>query len=158
MQRSSLYVPLIGLALLCAAPWVRAQTVPPLPSVAGVELAADPDKVRSRLGAPEHQSESLGLRFWDYPRRGVTVIWREGEARVHGIVVSRSTAGDIGGVRVGDAESRLREVWGTAVRVRQGGRFVDFAGENWVLSAEVKEGRVVQMTLMRPIDHSSDMW
>lgn len=88
------------------------------------------------------------MRFWDYAHRGITVVWQDGEAGVLGIVVCAPAAGTIGGVRVGDSEGLLRRQWGTPVRVRQGGRFLDFVGARWVLSIEVRQGSVVQMTLM----------
>ena len=89
------------------------------------------------------------MRFWDYPGRGISVIWQEGEPSVHGVVVTRPDAGDVGGVKVGDSEATLRAVWGTPVRVRQEGRFLDFVGDRWVLSAELHDGHVVELTLMR---------
>lgn len=88
------------------------------------------------------------MRFWDYERRGLTIVWREGGTGVLGIVARTQAAGAIGGVRVGDSEARLRRQWGTPARARQEGRFLDFVGAQWVLSIEVRSGHVVQMTLM----------
>jgi hypothetical protein len=67
---------------------------------------------------------------------------------VQGIVVRRSTAGRVRGITVGDSEVRLRNVWGSPARVRQGGRFLDFIGAGWVLSAELRDGSVVEVTIM----------
>jgi len=120
----------------------------PAPQLAGVALGSTPQSVRTVLGPPDRQEASLGLRFWGYERRGITLIWRDGEAGVHGIVASRSEAGDVEGVRVGDRESDMRRKLGEPARVRQGGRFLDWVGANWVLSVELHEGRVVEMTLL----------
>lgn len=134
-------------SLLVAAAAVTAGQ-DPAPQVAGVSLGSTPQSVRSVLGSPDRQQESLGLRFWDYEQRGITLIWREGESGVHGIVASRAEAGDVEGVRVGDRERELRGKLGAPARVRQGGRFLDFIGASWVLSIEVRRGRVVEITLL----------
>lgn len=89
------------------------------------------------------------MRFWDYQRRGLTVIWRDDDEGVSGIVVSRAGAGPIDGVKIGDAAIVIGERWGPPARVRGEGRFLDHFGAGWVLSAEVSEGQVVHLTLMR---------
>jgi len=118
------------------------------PQLAGVSLGTTPQGVRSVLGPPDRQQESLGMQFWDYEQRGITLIWREGESGVHGIVASRAEAGDVEGVRVGDRAGEMRGKLGAPARVRQGGRFLDFIGASWVLSIEVRRGRVVEITLL----------
>jgi hypothetical protein len=104
--------------------------------------------VQSLLGQPDRKQESIGMRFWDYGRRGITVVWREGDPGVQGVIASRGEAGDAGGVRVGDSEATVRKQWGVPARERQQGRFLDFFGPRWVFSVEVRGGTVVQMTLM----------
>ena len=118
------------------------------PSVAGVALGMSVYQARGVVGEAERETESLGMRFWEYPRRGVTLIWKEAEGGVQGIVASRGAAGAVQGVSVGDTEPVLRQRWGHPARVRQDGRFLDFVGAGWVLSAEVKEGTIVEITLM----------
>ena len=135
-------------------PWVLCLTVgftvqSAAPHVAGIGLGATAPAVRAALGTPDREQQSLGLRFWDYNGRGITLIWQEGDAGVHGIQVTRPAAGDLGGVKVGDSENTLRKAWGVPARVRQDGRYVDFVGDQWVLSAELSRGKIAQMTLMR---------
>jgi hypothetical protein len=123
--------------------------VAPAPTLGGVRLGGTVREVRARLGAPDRTQEAIGLRFWNYEDRGLTVIWREGEPGVHGIVATRAAAGDVRRIRVGDSESALRREWGTPARERQSGRFLDYVGADWVLSVEVRSGAIVEMTLVR---------
>lgn len=118
------------------------------PSVAGVALGMTVEQARGAVGRAERESESLGMRFWEYPRRGMTLIWREGNAGVQGIVVNSARAGEARGIKVGDSEEVLRRQWGTPARVRQEGRFLDFIGAGWVLSAELRQRSVVEITIM----------
>jgi hypothetical protein len=118
------------------------------PRVAGVALGTTSMDVRTSLGKPDREQESLGMRFWDYTHRGVSVIWREGNRGVHGIVVSRVGA-DVSGIKVGDAEIVVRSTLGVPARVRQDGRFLDYVGVDWVLSIELVNGSVSQITLLR---------
>ena len=119
------------------------------PRIAGVALGTLSPGVRGLLGKPDREQESLGMRFWDYTRRGLTVIWQDGDRGVQGIVVTRPDAGDVSGVKVGDAETHVREALGAPARVRQNGRFLDYVGSDWVLSIELNQGMVVQITLLR---------
>jgi hypothetical protein len=89
------------------------------------------------------------MRFWDYSGRGITVIWRDGDRGVQGIVVSRTNAGDVRGVKVGDSESSVRKALGVPARTRQDGRFLDYVGAAWVLSFDLIQGSVAQITLLR---------
>lgn len=146
MDRRSIGGPLGAAALVLALAMGIAQSRPP--SVAGISLGMSPEQAREAVGKADREEESLGMQFWEYTRRGMTLIWKEGSDGVQGIVVSRAGAGDVGGVRIGDAATSLREHWGTPARVRQEGRFLDFIGARWVLSAELKEGTVVEITLM----------
>jgi hypothetical protein len=111
-------------------------------------LQMSPEAVMSALGAPVAEEASLGMRFWGYGARGITVIWRNDAPGVSAIVLSKRTAGDIRGVRVGDSRSAISANWGQPVRVRSGGRFLDFAGRKWTLSAEIANGRAVEITLL----------
>ena len=117
------------------------------PWVAGIGIGSTTAAVRSRLGSPDRQEESLGLRFWEYSKRALTVIWRDDTTGVQGIVVRGQAAGSLGGIQVGDATSSLQQRWGVPTRVRQDGRYMDFVGNRWVLSAEVAGGHVVSLTL-----------
>ena len=138
-------VVIMGLAL--ARGESVAQNVPP--RIGGVELGTMSNVVRTALGRPDREQESLGMRFWDYTGRGITVIWKEGDRGVHGIVVSRADGGDVAGVKVGDREQDVRKTWGAPARVRQDGKFMDYVGADWVLSIELRQGSVVQMSLLR---------
>jgi hypothetical protein len=100
------------------------------------------------LGGPEVQQTSLGMRFWEYRARGITVIWRDDASGAHGIVVSKRIAGEMNGVRVGDAARNISSHWGPTARIRQSGRFLDFSGNGWTLSAEIAGGRAVEITLL----------
>lgn len=118
------------------------------PTVAGIGLGASPPLVLQVLGQPDQRQQSLGMRFWDYGRTGMTVVWREETGGVHGIVLRKREAGELGGIRVGDGADAVRAVWGTPARVRHEGRFLDFVGHGWTLSVEVMQGRVIEITLM----------
>ena len=52
---------------------------------------------------------SLGMRFWEYRARGITVIWRDDAPGSHGIVVSKRIAGEMNGVRVGTSTRSARK-------------------------------------------------
>jgi hypothetical protein len=118
------------------------------PAVAGVTLGMSAEAVRRAVGRPELEQVSLGMRFWEYRRRGITLIWREDVPVVHGVVVSSPEAGAVDGVRVGDPATELRVHWGPPARVRVDGRFHDFTRRTWTVSAEVADGRVVEITLL----------
>ena len=119
------------------------------PVVAGVRLGDGPSTVRERIGEPDRRQQSLGLEFWDYDRRGLSLIWNldrpGGELRV--IVLKTPETGAIEDIRVGDRQALLRPRWGAPARVRQEGRFVDFTRTSWVLTAELRDGRVVEITV-----------
>jgi hypothetical protein len=142
---------LATLALLVAT---SARVPGQAPSVAGVSLGMAPGEVTAVLGAPELQEQSLGMRFWEYPRRGITVIWHDDAPGVRAIVLSKRNAGEIRGVRVGDLTRAVSDSWGPPVRVRSAGRFLDFAGRTWTLSAEIAKGKAIEITLLAA--HSGD--
>ena len=141
-----LYVPLVGglLLLETALGHAHAQS----PSVAGIALGMLPQEVSAVLGAPEIRQQSLGMRFWEYRARGLTVIWRDDLPGVSAIVLTKRKAGEIRGVRVGDNGRAVAGNWGPPVRVRSGGRFLDFAGPAWTLSAELANGKAIEITLL----------
>lgn len=117
------------------------------PEVAGVWFGDRPDAVRARLGEPEHKQLSLGLEFWDYNRHGLSVIWDRDRPALRVIVVKTQQAAVVQGVRVGDSVSVVRAQWGEPARARQHGQFVDFTRAEWVQTAELRRGRVVEITL-----------
>jgi len=119
-----------------------------LPRVGGVALGDSAAAVLAALGEPQHRQQSLGLRFWDYPRLGISLTWDKDDARVRVIVLSAPRAGEVEGVRVGDSVVVLRSRWGSPARVRQTGRFLDFVRHGWTCTAEVRQGRVVEITLL----------
>lgn len=117
------------------------------PRVAGITLGDSMPAVLRALGAPDHRQESLGFRFWDYRRRGLSVTWDKTDGRVHVIVVADAGAGAVAGVRVGDPVATVRAQWGTAARLRDHGRFMDFIRRGWTCTADVRHGRVTEITL-----------
>ena len=117
------------------------------PEVGGVWFGDRPDAVRARLGEPEHKQLSLGLEFWDYDRQGLSLIWDRDRPALRVIIVKAQQAGVVQGVRVGDSASVVRAQWGEPARERQNGQFVDFPRVEWVQTAELKRGRVVEITL-----------
>jgi len=133
---------------LLATPLAMPSAQVKAPAVAGVTLGMTPRDVGAMLGSPDRQQTSLGMRFWEYPGRGITVIWREDAPGVNAIVVSKRGAGVVREVRVGDATQQVFASWGTPVRVRNSGRFIDFVGRGWTLSAEIANGRAVEITLL----------
>jgi hypothetical protein len=117
-------------------------------TVAGIGLGDQAASVLERLGRADRQQKSLGMSFWEYDARGITLIWKDRSAGVQGIVVSKPAAGALDEVRVGDAAAVARARWGSPVRVRQEGRFLDFVRPGWTLSVEVVDGRIVEITLL----------
>jgi hypothetical protein len=120
------------------------------PSIAGVGLGDTAPEVVRVIGRPDRESITLGIRFWDYKARALTVIWRDGEPGLQGLVARGPEAGRVQGVRVGDPADAARRTWGEPTRVRQEGRFVDFVRPDWVISVELAEGKVRELTVMRP--------
>ncbi len=140
----------LALSALClsVAPKTIASAQGRPPAVAGISLGMSAAEVRVALGKPEVQQTSLGMSFWEYRARGITVIWRDDVSGAHGIVVSKRIAGEMNGIRVGDAARNISSQWGPTVRIRRSGRFLDFSGNGWTLSAEIAEGRAVEITLL----------
>jgi hypothetical protein len=143
----------VGLVLLLVG-WAgsaRGQTaesgVDP-PRIGGVALGDSAAAVLTALGDPQHRQQSLGLRFWDYPRMGISLTWDKDDDRVRVIVLSSPRAGEVDGVRVGDSVVVLRRRWGSPARVRQKGRFLDFVRHGWTCTAELRQRRVVEITLL----------
>lgn len=120
------------------------------PSIAGVGLGDTAPEVVRVIGRPDREVETLGLRFWDYKARALTVIWHDGEPGLQGLVARGRESGRVEGIQVGDAAASARRAWGEPSRVRQDGRFVDFIRARWVISIEVADGRVRELTVMRP--------
>jgi hypothetical protein len=133
--------------ILAVAGLAPAQTGPP--RIAGIALGSTAAEVVRAVGRPDRDDESLGIRFWDYKARGLTLMWHEGEVGLQGFVLRDASAGPLEGVRVGDTIAVLDRKWGTPSRVRQEGRYRDFAHAEWVISAEVARGRVMSLTVLR---------
>jgi hypothetical protein len=119
------------------------------PHVGGVGLGDLRATVLQALGPPERRQTSLGFLFWDYPARGMSLMWDRDSDGVRVIVMRTPAAGAVEGVRVGDRATLARERWGTPTRVRQEGRFLDFVRQSWICSVEVSGGKITEMTLMR---------
>jgi hypothetical protein len=143
----------LALLLVGWAGSARGQTAVPdahvdLPRVGGLVLGDSASAVLTALGNPEHRQESLGLRFWDYPRRGMSLTWDKDDGRVHVIVLSKRSTGEVVGVRVGDSAATIQARWGAPARARERGRFLDFVRHGWTCTAEMKQGIVVEITLL----------
>jgi hypothetical protein len=143
----------LALLLVGWAGSARGQTAVPdahvdLPRVGGLVLGDSASAVLTALGNPEHRQESLGLRFWDYPRRGISLTWDKDDGRVRVIVLSKRSTGEVVGVRVGDSAATIQARWGAPARARERGRFLDFVRHGWTCTAEMKQGIVVEITLL----------
>lgn len=117
------------------------------PVVGGVSVGDSAAAVRAALGQPGKRQESFGFVVWEYPERGLMLMWDREERTVRVMVLSRPAAGGVDGVRVGDAGSTLRQRWGSPARVRQDGRFLDFVRHRWTVTAELVGGVVKEITL-----------
>lgn len=113
----------------------------------GIALGDSAGAVLHLLGAPDRRQESLGLRFWDFSTRGVSLTIDKADDRVHVIILTNSEAGAIDGVRVGDPAMSVRPHWGSPARVREHGRFLDFIRRGWTCTAELQRSSVVEITL-----------
>ncbi len=133
------------LAAVCVGALVVGQEPP---RIAGVVLGDSAAHLRASLGAPDRREISLGFEFWEYERRGIRVVLDRDVGRIRAVVLRTRRAGGVEGVRVGDPAGRARARWGPTARVRQGGRFVDFVRAGWAHSAEMRDGRVVEITVL----------
>jgi hypothetical protein len=119
------------------------------PRVSGTTIGDTQSDVVAALGDPDRKDDALGLQFWHYTQRQLTVLWREGEGEAHGIVVGGANAGAVDTVSVGETREAAIRAWGVPARIRQDGRYLDYVGSHWVLTLEVWHDTVVQMTLLR---------
>ena len=138
--------------LLLSGSGAAAQTTPErgavdAPRIAGIALGDSVPGVLRALGQPDRRQESLGFRFWDYRSRAMSLTWDRTDDRVHVVVVSDSMAGAVDGVRVGDPATAVARRWGSPARVRAHGRFLDFVRRGWTCTAEVRDGRVAEITM-----------
>jgi hypothetical protein len=117
--------------------------------VGGVSLGDSTATVLAVLGKPEHRQQLLGFVTWEYPTRGLTLMWDRDQHTVRVMVVVKRRVGAVAGVRVGDPSSVARAEWGEPVRVRQDGRFLDFLHPAWAATAEVVKGKIVEITMQR---------
>jgi hypothetical protein len=90
-------------------PWKPGDPPPP---VGGVELGASRGRLESLLGAPS-DSEQIGADLWTFKfrKKGLSAVYaqRYGAIEVH---LLRTDAGDIGGVRLDDTKTSVRNRWG----------------------------------------------
>lgn len=109
---------LIGLALLTAGaahaagppfPWKAGD---PAPSIDGVSLGQTEAQARAVLGPPAKTSKMSGDDVWGYAN-GLEVIANKGDG-VSIIRLHAPGAGQVGGVRVGDAAGSVLAKWGNA--------------------------------------------
>jgi len=107
------------------------------PTVAGIDLGDDRDKVLSVLGEPTSiQTLGDGVEALGYEALGLVVTW----ARLDGVAVidlRTRDAGDIGGVRVGDRVESVIGRWGPP---HQGGEGVGlYLVDEWAIVVRTDE-------------------
>lgn len=83
-------------------------------------------------------------------------MWDRDAGVLRVIVLHKRLAGDVDGVRVGDSVEVATRRWGTPVRIRQAGRYRDFVRRGFATSVEVKDGRIVEITLTVTRNGSGD--
>src|SRR5574341_1957707 len=115
MRRATRPLAALALALLLAAqsqgsfPWKAGD---PPPTVAGVPLGASRVMLDSLLGKPDRtQRLGIGATALFYTPKGVSVVYGERDG-ASVIYLLRRDAGDIGGVRLGDANDSVLAKWG----------------------------------------------
>ncbi|HET8712744.1 MAG TPA: hypothetical protein VFM23_03580 [Gemmatimonadales bacterium] len=119
----------------------------PPPRIGGAALGDAPSAVIASMGRPDRRQEYFGYLVWDYLDRGVTVMIDRDQRRVRVVVLSKRDAGAVEGVRVGDRLNDLTAAWGAATRVRQDGRFRDFARHGWFVTVEVQNSSILEITV-----------
>jgi hypothetical protein len=118
------------------------------PTVAGIILRDSSARVLATLGSPERRTKFFAFRVWEYSRRGITLMWSEDDDELRVIILGKPSADDVDGVRVGDRLAVAKARWGAPARSRQDGRYIDFVRAAWVLSVEVANQRINEITLM----------
>ena len=124
--------PAIAIAQHGTLPWRPGD---PPPAVAGLRLGAPRAVVDSVLGRPESErSLGEGVVALRYPSRGVAVIYSDADS-VAIIYLTAREAGDIGGVRVGDAKDSVVARWGHPTTVQDNVGL--FQVGHWVIVARI---------------------
>jgi len=118
------------------------------PAVAGIHLGDDRARFEPILGKPS-QTQKLGEDAWafTYRQRGVQVLYTplDGAAIIY---LLTPTAGDIGGVRLGDARKDVLARWGNPSSA-QGETALYLAG-TWVVVMKFgQDNKVKQLGLGR---------
>lgn len=123
------------------------------PSVVGITLRDSSKQVLAALGPPDMRTTFFAFQVWEYSRLGITLMWSEDDDELRIIIVEKRSSGDVAGVRIGDALATAKVRWGTPARSRQDGRYVDFPRSGWMLSAEVVNQKINEITLMAIAEH-----
>jgi len=131
-----------------AFPW-KSGDAPP--AVAGIRLGDDRARLEAVLGKPS-ETQKLGEDAWafTYRKRGVQVLYTplDGAAIIY---LQSRAAGDIGGVRLGDAREDVLARWGNPSS-GQGETALYLAG-SWVVVLKLDQnGQVKQLALGRATD------
>ena len=132
-----------GVAL--ATPAAGAAQSPPW--LGGVVLGDSAPAVIASMGKPDRRQEFFGFLVWDYQQRGVSVMLDCEQHRVRVLVLTKRDAGAVEGVRVGDRLADLTAAWGAPTRIRQDGRFRDFARHGWFVSVEMQHHTIIEITV-----------
>ena len=110
-------VPRVGQAQQAKVPWHAGDAPPP---VAGLSLGVSRGRIDSLLGAPDSviRADSTSEVLL-YRARGLALVYSDRDSLAV-IYLLTPTAGDLGGLTVGDAEDSVRARWG-APDATQGG-------------------------------------
>lgn len=109
--------PVAAAAQQGSLPW-HAGDAPP--AVAGLRLGAPRATVDSVLGSPESQRTlGAGVLGLGYRTRGIALVCSDSDGLAVLYLVARG-AGDIGGMRVGDAADSVRARWGDPTGIQEG--------------------------------------
>ncbi|MHB8068920.1 MAG: hypothetical protein ACYDIC_13600 [Desulfobaccales bacterium] len=131
-----------------AFPWKAGDAAPP---VAGIHLGDDRQRLNAILGKPS-ETQKLGDDVWafTYQKRGVQVLYTplDGAAIIY--LLNRA-AGDIGGVRLGDAQEDVLARWGEPSLVQ--GETALYRAGDWVVVLKLDQrDKVKQLGLGRAAD------
>lgn len=119
------------------------------PTVGGVELGATRSRVLQALGSPAGGDESYGV-IWRYPARGIALVL-DAESGVRLMSLDKREAGEMDGVRVGDAFAQVRARIGEPElsAPTTAGTMHRYERGSWSLAILVREGVVITVTAQR---------
>jgi hypothetical protein len=125
-------------------PWKTGDSAP---SVAGVSIGDARERVEMILGKAPEVNKGGGALVLLYPERGLAIVLdQDREAAV--LMLKSRAAGELGGIRVGDARDVVLEHWG-APSVVQGAAAMYIVG-GWAVTLELgAEQQVTEISVAR---------